>query len=674
MSTNQMLGKTFKIEIDPENGFIKSIQNRFDKNEMNWCSAKGHWGKIYKRDRDLGRRVFEELDGRKMEFVSVEINESNSVAVYKSDNLEITVTRYFDDEDNFRENYRITNISNTVVCINCDNFGIETPFNEQYVGADECMIHHCNTHIWCGHNVSWVNALKMGASDLNLGLYLTKGSLECYSLEHASEDNLRGIFILEPESRLLKSGEEYDIEWTMFWHKSTDDFFAKLSDYNSYINIKSVHYTVFENEEIEFKINSKLAGKPIVTLNGDVVECTKADVGYLVKYKPLNIGNYKFKVTIDGVNTFVNFIVKTNFSDLLEKRVNFIIDNQQCLDPESPLYGAFLVYDNDIDAMYFDYMNPDHNACRERMNIALMLMKYLQKKDNPKVRKAIDIYFEFVFREFYEETTGEVFNTIGKNRDQLRLYNAPGAMLLFCEMYFVTREEKYLNHIMVLAEKYYSIGGEKCYANGLAIGKVTRAFREAGRTDDLNRLIELFGMHVDHIISIGTSYPPHECVYEQSIVTPAVTHVAEMGLLCNNKEHYRKEARIHLECLKRFSGMQPDCYLNEIAIRFWDGYWFGKSMLVGDTLPHHLSVLTARAYLAYGQLSGEKEWIERAEECIRNCMSLIDDDGRGSAAHIYPRMINGRRGNFFDPWSNDQDLVLYDALYFADIAGVFEVK
>ena len=671
MDTKQMSNKDFKIQIDEQTGFITSIESNNDEHKMNWCSNQGFWGRIHKRDRDLGSKSFGELDGRKMEFCSAKITELDCIAEYRSDNLAVTVKRYFNDDGDFVENYKIKNISNTVVCINRDNFGIETTFNEQYAGADECMIHYCTTHIWCGCNVAWVNALKMGASDINLGLMLTRGAIDCYSVDNC-HDNKRGVFILEPENILLKSGEEYEIEWVLFWHKGTEDFFEKLNKFDSYIDIKAVHYTVFENEDIEFTINSPTEQTPAVTINGENAIITETDKGYCVKYHPPRIGEYKFIVKIGEVSTWVNFLVKTNFKDLLEKRVNFIVDNQQCLDPESPLYGAFLIYDNELDSVYFDYKNSDHNACRERMNIALLLMKYLQVKDNPKVRKAIDLYFDFVFREFYEETTGEVFNNIGKNSEFLRLYNAPGAMLLFCEMYFVTREEKYLNHIVKLAEKYYSIGGEKCYANGLAIRKVVRAFRIAGRNDDLKQLMNFFGKHVDNIISIGTSYPPHECVYEQTIVTPAVTHISEMGMLCENKELYLKEAKKHMECLKRFSGMQPDCYLNEIAIRYWDGYWFGKRMMMGDTLPHHLSVLTARAYVAYGCLSGEKEWINRAEECIRNCMCLIGDDGRGSAAHIYPRTVNGKLGNFFDPWSNDQDLTLYDALYFADVAGTFE--
>lgn len=54
-------------------------------------------------------------------------------------------------------------------------------------------------------------------------------------------------------------------------------------------------------------------------------------------------------------------------------------------------------------------------------------------------------------------------------------------------------------------------------------------------------------------------------------------------------------------------------------------------------------------------------------------MCLISDDGRGSAAHMYPYRTNGQRGDFFDPWSNDQDLVLYDALYLNDVKYVFKI-
>lgn len=663
----------FCIELDSSTGCIASIVHQDDPAQMNWCSEIGHWGEIHKRNWSTAEGIMGELPERKMYLKSMEKQEKQAVSVYKSDELEVTVTRKFDETGNLVENFRIRNIFHTVVSVNRDTFGIEVPFADSYPGADICMTNRCCAHIWCGHHVAWVNGLKMGTSDINLGLFLTKGAIDCYDQDDCVGGN-RGRFILEPESLLLKSGEEYELEWILFWHRGIEDFQRKIETFQRNIKIDAVHYTVFEQENIEFTVSTVSGEKPVVTVLGEKIESEKIDEKWKIHYQPRQLGEHRFEIQVGSVHTWARFMVKQNFQELLEKRVRFIVQHQQCLDPESPLYGAFLVYDNEYDSPYFDYSNGDHNACRERMNIPLLLMKYLQIRNDPEVRAAIDLYIQFMFREFFEETTGEVFNTIGKNRDFVRPYNAPGGMLVLCEMYQVTKDTKYLRNILLLAENYYAAGGKKCYANGLAIGKVIRAFRDAGWKKEEERLMELFQTHVDNIIQIGTSYPPHEVNYEQTIVTPAVQHIADMGLLRENREAYMAEAEKHLKVLERFSGMQPDCYLNEIAIRYWDDYWFGKNRTMGDTLPHHLSCLTARAYRTYSQLSGDPRWMKKAEECQRNCMCLIGDDGRGSAAHIYPYKLNGKRGEFFDPWSNDQDLVLYEALYSSQEMNIFQLS
>src|SRR5699024_12295407 len=51
-------------------------------------------------------------------------------------------------------------------------------------------------------------------------------------------------------------------------------------------------------------------------------------------------------------------------------------------------------------------------------------------------------------------------------------------------------------------------------------------------------------------------------------------------------------ARTHLHVLDQFQGVQDDHHLHEVAIRHWDGYWFGKRKLYGDTLPHYWSGLS----------------------------------------------------------------------------------
>lgn len=658
-----MKNKSFAIQLDTATGYVSSIMNPADRHAMNWCAADGHWGKIH---------------GYETELESCTVGEASAETVYAGHiktpfgfcRIRVTIRRSFTEDGKYREEVTVTNMTDTVICLNRDTFGIELPFNDRYTTGAQCMVEHCHAHIWCGHNIAWVDALRMGDSDMNLGLYLTEGALDCYS-QNGCKSNNRGVFILHPDSRFLKSGESMTLAWELFWHTGKEDFEAKIADYDGHIGIKAEHFTVFMGESVKLSVTAE--EMPEVTIAGEAVEAVPQDGAWKIDWKPTVPGKYRAIAKAGGKMTWADIYVKIPFAELLEKRVKFIVRNQQCLDPESPLYGAFLVYDNEYDSQYFDFYNPDHNACRERLNIALLLCKYLQVKEDAEVRAAIERFAGFVFREFYEESTGEVFNTIGKRRDQLRLYNAPGVMTLFAELYFVTGDRKYIDHILILAEKYYEIGGKKCYANGLAIGKIIRAVRTAGMSDVEARLMELFHTHVDNIISIGTNYPIHEVNYEQTIVTPAVSHISEMGLLCEDKEHYIREATLHNRCLERFSGHQPSCFLHEIALRYWDGYWFGKKKQFGDTLPHHLSVLTARSYASFARLTGDRSWMDRAEECIRNCLSLISDDGRGAAAYLYPYKLDGNRGEYFDPWSNDQDLVLYDALYCADDIEAFRI-
>ena len=52
-----------------------------------------------------------------------------------------------------------------------------------------------------------------------------------------------------------------------------------------------------------------------------------------------------------------------------------------------------------------------------------------------------------------------------------------------------------------------------------------------------------------------------------------------------------------LPWLLAFGGPQPHVRMRDIAIRHWDGYWFGREQLWGDTFPHYWSVLTANVLM-----------------------------------------------------------------------------
>lgn len=63
------------------------------------------------------------------------------------------------------------------------------------------------------------------------------------------------------------------------------------------------------------------------------------------------------------------------------------------------------------------------------------------------------------------------------------------------------------------------------------------------------------------------------------------------------EEKYLTAAKLQMPSLEAFNGKQPDVHLYDIGIRHWDGYWFGKGELLGDTMPHYWSALTAIAFI-----------------------------------------------------------------------------
>lgn len=123
--------------------------------------------------------------------------------------------------------------------------------------------------------------------------------------------------------------------------------------------------------------------------------------------------------------------------------------------------------------------------------------------------------------------------------------------------------------------------------------------------------------------------------------------------LLTGEKCYREAAARHMAVLERFNGHAPDYRLYETAIRHWDDYWFGKERLFGDTFPHYWSILTAKCYMQYSKITGERVYEERA------CLCLFGVDGSASCAYVYPYRINEKKGGFYDPWANDQDFALY---------------
>lgn len=298
----------------------------------------------------------------------------------------------------------------------------------------------------------------------------------------------------------------------------------------------------------------------------------------------------------------------------------------------------------------------DYNGGRERIGMGLLIALYLQTKHDADMEKSLSDYAEYVRRELVNEETGEVYNDYMRDDSYKRLYNAPWFALFYVEMYKLYKDRGYLITAYKIIMNYYENGGSEFYPIELPAAELINLMR----SEDMNaeKLTEQFLRHADRIAETGTKYPSSEVNYEQSIVAPAADILLKAYMLTND-EKYLSAAKRQIDVLELFNGLQPDYHLYETAIRHWDGYWFGKRRMYGDTFPHYWSALTANVYSDYARITHDNEYLKKAEYSFRGVMSLFMLDGSASCAYVYPVTVNGERAEYYDPYANDQDWGLY---------------
>lgn len=598
-----------------------------DKYKMNWVEGKTEWGTVKAPD-------------------------------------SIDVTRHTEKtNDGLVERYVFTNVSNKDVFTKLRDISIYVPFNDDYTDSETCVKKRCHTHIWCGDEITYVMALRMGSEAPHLGLVLTEGTMGGYSVERDTSrlSNDRGDFIFHPSPVSLVSGESFTVEWRLFRHDGKADFYNKLRMLcPKYIHVSAEEYVVFKGEEIRINIEPVFDFEKediVITRDGQTVEFGLNDGVISITETPENTGEYSYSITVKGVKTHCNIFVHLPLEELAYKRCRFIAEKQQYHNPNSKLDGAFLIYDNEEKHVYYN-PNNDYNGARERVGMGILLARYLQNHDDEVIKKSLDKYVRYVKREIFDSESGMVYNDYNHNNDWFRLYNFPWMSVFFLELFDLYGEKEYLINAYKIMKSFYDNGGAHFYAIEIPIVRITAVLEKEGMTDLRDTLMDGFREHCDFILEQGVNYPPHEVNYEQSIVAPAANILLQMYMV-TKEEKYLDGAKIQLNVLELFNGLQPDYHMYEVAIRHWDGYWFGKRKLYGDTYPHYWSALTANAYKDYGQITKNPQYAEKAETAYRAVLSLILLDGTASCAYVYPMSVNGTEAHCYDVYANDQDWALY---------------
>jgi hypothetical protein len=210
--------------------------------------------------------------------------------------------------------------------------------------------------------------------------------------------------------------------------------------------------------------------------------------------------------------------------------------------------------------------------------------------------------------------------------------------------------------------RYFVDSKHGFYAIGVPAKLGLDELRKVGRMAEADSLLADYKLTAAKFLQNSIFYPKSEVNYEQSIVAPSVIFLLEMYQI-TKEAPYLAEAEKQLKALESFGGDQPDYHLNNIAIRHWDGYWFGKYEFWGDIMPHYWSTITSEAYWRYAQVTGKPDYLKRAEIIVRNNLSSFFEDGSASCAYVYPARVNGRKATLYDPFANDQDWAL---VYYLD--------
>ncbi|KAL0935746.1 six-hairpin glycosidase [Colletotrichum truncatum] len=677
--TIDLLNSDFTVHIDRTSGAILEIVDPASDNPLNWISspANAPWQPLGSRwglgFADLGPNLLHRVHWNNPHIESSNGHDA-TLAEYCYGPLDLRVNRRLDSHTrSFTETYEFTNRGTSPLNLaakGVTSLAIYTPFNDHYTNTTDALQARTHAHVWAhGGSSSWVKLSQMGGHGRDLGLVLTKGSLSGYSIESRDEvthSNTRGVFLLHPSIPILEPGDSSIIEWTFFWHTGWNDFFSQCARRSSqFIHFSIPKHTLVSGESIAIRMRgSPEAVNSTTKVNGKPVR--RLSEGFSYVHDAEQFGEKTLRISTGTGSDLRESLVFLNtvpqYDELIKSRIQFIVDKQQVTNPSDFLHGAYIVYDNQAEAPPFYETQQDRNAGRERVGMGVLIGRWLKKNPSSSLQESFSAYYSFVCTKL-QGKDGWVYDApVGTGTSsRKRLYNWPWVLQLHLVASSIgvpaLSGKTPLERFMLTLESFYAEGGASLYAIGLPILEGLRTLESSGDKKSFERAKALFVKHGENILERGTNYPPFEVNFEQSIVAPAAIILIELYRFTGDKTWF-EAAKSQVEVLLRFAGKQPDYRVHDVAIRHWDGHWFGKDRMWGDTFPHYWSTLNAIALHHYSKVTGDPTFERQADGIIRANMALFTPEGRGSCAWIYPTSVNGRAGHYKDPYANDQDWAL----------------
>ena len=467
------------------------------------------------------------------------------------------------------------------------------------------------------------------------------------SRRHKGFSNTRGILCLSPGDAELEPGASTAIGWRVFVHAGCDDFYAKMVARGG-VRVRADRYAAVPGDEIEYEVVS----------SGGTERRT---------WRCPSSGRHRVEVPFgNGRRTFAEFFGLPDVESLLLNRARFIVARQQVKDPGSPYFGALVPYDNETDRQYRNWELPkerrrvDTSEGGERHCMGIFLAQMAQRGHKEEFLPALEAYCRFV-RNRLQELDYASYQEVARP-SRKRSFNYPWIATLYLEMHALTGDAKYVKDAYGTLKRLFT-GGDIRLPDTLVdlpVKSMVDALRASSMNAEADEMLSIYRARFGKYAASSATLEIHE-------VGIAPEQIA--GILCQLLDMYELTGENgYLEAVRRIAPAtdamlphQPSANLNDMALHHWDGYWFGKRRMWGDTCPQDWNGTLADFFRRWAAVTGDDTYRHRADGIVRQLLQLFDEDGRGYCVFIYPDRVDGLSGKFRDPLANDQDwsLVFY---------------
>lgn len=556
--------------------------------------------------------------------------------------------------------WRLTNEGQAAARIDEAAFGVCFPFDCVLAGPRHADKRCAIWHVWCGGELAWLYARRPNGAAPYLCVNLVSGSVGSYSIDcdatlAATGAHYRGSPVLHFPPLTLAPGAATSL---VFRVETT----AKRPDRDVMDFPRAA--------VVEVSPRSPFVGEPVTV-------AVKTAAGEQRETKVFGRpGERIVPVEANGRRTFVRVNVLRDLRDILLTRARFIIDRQQCRKAGDPAEGAYVIYDRATGAQVCEPNVNDHNAARERLGMGCVVAMAARLSSAPEFRASLTRHRAFVEREIFDVRTGEVFNNVGRDNRWNRRYNYPWMAAYWIEWYRLSGEIDCLRHAVRTMDFYYRLNGASQESHGSFLPELAELCDKAGLTDEARRTRGHLLAQADNILGRAGKSVSGEVALTGAMPAMRIVFLAQ-AYLQSGEPKYLVAARRDVPQLEAYLARQPDCCSGLQNPRYWDGYWFGKSRLYGDTMPQWCGAVVGEAGHWLAKASGEQHFAELAHENLRGQLAAFFPDGFASCAGFTFKTARYRQGlgpfkpfmtpglypgERWDDWANDQDWSLYYAV------------